>query len=262
MVKTTAHDPRAATVQALGAALDGGDLDAFEDLLAGDVQWFGAHGGACHSRDQVLAVLREQGVMARSVDPLLVGDRVLLHIERSPGQHAAGDDDPIPWLVVATLDPAGRIIHMQDYMEAASARRDLTLRAQSAPAADGLPPARRVSSLVPFIHVTDVKRSADFYRLLGFDVRDTYQHGDHLNWAWLQSHDAALMLARGEEPVDAREEAVLFYLYARDLAPLRDHLVTQGVLAGEILDGTPGPRHEMRVIDPDGYCLMIAQIED
>jgi hypothetical protein len=55
---------------------------------------------------------------------------------------------------------------------------------------------------------------------------------------------------------------VLFYLYARDLFGLRDRLVAAGVDAGEIVDGRPGPRAEMRVEDPDGYVLMIAQIED
>jgi hypothetical protein len=34
-----------------------------------------------------------------------------------------------------------------------------------------------------------------------------------------------------------------------------------GVKAGEIEDGSPCPSQEMRVIDPDGYVLMIAQIE-
>jgi len=52
---------------------------------------------------------------------------------------------------------------------------------------------------------------------------------------------------------------VLFYLYARDLVAVRDHLVAHGLTPGEIIDGTPDPRHEMRVTDPDGYCLMVAQ---
>jgi hypothetical protein len=33
------------------------------------------------------------------------------------------------------------------------------------------------------------------------------------------------------------------------------------VRAGEIQDGTPGPSQEMRPTDPDGYVLMVAQIE-
>jgi hypothetical protein len=38
-------------------------------------------------------------------------------------------------------------------------------------------------------------------------------------------------------------------------------LITAGISAGEIVDGTPGPRQEMRLTDPDGYVLMVAQIE-
>jgi hypothetical protein len=54
---------------------------------------------------------------------------------------------------------------------------------------------------------------------------------------------------------------VLFYLYSDDLAALRKQLLAAGIDAGAIEDGSPGPREEMRVIDPDGYELMIAQIE-
>jgi hypothetical protein len=46
-----------------------------------------------------------------------------------------------------------------------------------------------------------------------------------------------------------------------ELAGLRDDLVACGFAPGEIVDGSPGPRHEMRVADPDGYVLTIAQID-
>ena len=42
---------------------------------------------------------------------------------------------------------------------------------------------------------------------------------------------------------------------------LRDRLSAAGIDAGEIVDGRPGPAVEMRVEDPDGYVLMIAQTE-
>jgi hypothetical protein len=43
--------------------------------------------------------------------------------------------------------------------------------------------------------------------------------------------------------------------------PRREQLLANGVEASEIEDGTPGPGQEMRVTDPDGYVLMIAQTE-
>ena len=69
------------------------------------------------------------------------------------------------------------------------------------------------------------------------------------------------MLERAHAPIDPAAQAVLFYLYAQDLDGLRAHLLGAGVSAGEIVDGSPGPEREMRVVDPDGYVLMIAESE-
>ena len=147
---------------------------------------------------------------------------------------------------------------LQGYDDAAVAEHDLALLA-AGPPADASPPA--VGDLVPFVHVSDMARSLAFYGLLGLRPAETYAPDEEVVWASLESGPARLMLAHGA-PVDHRAQGVLFYLYARDLAGLRDHLVAHDVAAGEIVDGTPGPKHEMRVEDPDGYVLMVAQIED
>ena len=62
-------------------------------------------------------------------------------------------------------------------------------------------------------------------------------------------------------PSDPDRQRVLFYLYSRDLAALRAQLLAVGIDAGEIGDGSPGPSEEMRVTGPDGYVLMIAQMD-
>jgi hypothetical protein len=46
-----------------------------------------------------------------------------------------------------------------------------------------------------------------------------------------------------------------------DLPALRQQLLAAGIDAGEIVDGTPGPKQEHRLIEPDGYVLMGAQID-
>ena len=56
-------------------------------------------------------------------------------------------------------------------------------------------------------------------------------------------------------------QGILFYLYSRNLAALREQLLADGIGAGEIVDGTPGPRQELRLADLDGYVLMVAQID-
>jgi hypothetical protein len=139
------------------------------------------------------------------------------------------------------------------------------------PAADELEPAAptggppgseaSVDGLVPFVHVADLERSIAFYLLLGFEVRRTYEHGGRRVWAWLHRASAQLMLAAASGPVDAGQQAVLFYLYTSNLRARREHLLAHGAHPGAIHDGTPAPRQQLRIADPDGYCLMIAQRE-
>ena len=120
----------------------------------------------------------------------------------------------------------------------------------------------RVRGLCPFVHVSDIRRSIAFYELLGFEIRETHEPGGELVWAYLEADEGRIMLAKASHPIDADAQAVLFYLYSRDLAGLRKRLLSNGVPAGEIVDGTPGPKEEMGLSDPDGYCLMVAQIEE
>jgi predicted enzyme related to lactoylglutathione lyase len=122
-------------------------------------------------------------------------------------------------------------------------------------------PADAVSDLVPFAHVADVDRSVAFYGRLGFErVADLVTDGRRV-WAFLKRGDARLMVAEADERVDPDAQAVLFYLYTRDLDGLRARLVAAGVAAGEITTGNPGPDRQMHLVDPDGYVLMVAEIE-
>src|SRR5581483_2039899 len=123
-----------------------------------------------------------------------------------------------------------------------------------------------VRSLVPMIHVADVERSIEFYRLLGFEVGNKVPPSGPLQWAWLYAPAADdwkrgpnLMVTRSARPLNADAQDVLFYLYAPDLTALRETLISQGLTVSEI--GYPDylPSGEFRVDDPDGYCLMIAQ---
>jgi hypothetical protein len=69
------------------------------------------------------------------------------------------------------------------------------------------------------------------------------------------------MVTTDGDPIDPAGQGVLFYLYSENLPALREQLLGEGIEVGEIVDGTPGPRQEMRLIDPDGYVLMVAQLE-
>jgi hypothetical protein len=51
----------------------------------------------------------------------------------------------------------------------------------------------------------------------------------------------------------------LFYLYSPDLVALREHLIAAGVRVSTITYPEHMPKGEVRVDDPDGYCLLIGQ---
>lgn len=120
----------------------------------------------------------------------------------------------------------------------------------------------RTRSLVAFCHVADVERSIAFYADLGFGVLNTVVPGGTTTpvWAWLESEKASLMVGKASGPVDASQQAVLFYLYFDNIEETRAALVARGHAPGEIKYPFYMPGGECRLEDPDGYVLMLAQI--
>jgi catechol 2,3-dioxygenase-like lactoylglutathione lyase family enzyme len=116
-----------------------------------------------------------------------------------------------------------------------------------------------IIGLVPMAHVADVPRSIAFYELLGFRVKNTFTPpgSDAPVWAWVEVVGAQLMLTKADLPIDPTIQAVLFYLYAQDLPRTRDALAAAGVEVGPIHYPMHAPRGEFRLMDPDGYVLMI-----
>ena len=73
---------------------------------------------------------------------------------------------------------------------------------------------------------------------------------------------ARLMLALADEPVDPQQQAVLFYCWTPDVRALQSELRAGGVEAGEIEHPFYMPAGEIRVVDPDGYTLLVGQLGD
>lgn len=139
-----------------------------------------------------------------------------------------------------------------------------------------------VHRVIPYAHVADVQASLDFYRLLGFTPGNTQRnHAGRLVWAWAQSENpktgltpAPIMFALASGPVDDTLQAVLFYMHCRNVGALRAHLLASGIPDGGPFPSPTGLRHrvaftithpphmpegELRVHDPDGYCILIGQ---
>lgn len=136
-----------------------------------------------------------------------------------------------------------------------------------------------VNQLIPLVHVADVEQSIGFYEFLGFAVSERMQDDTGRTfWASLSAGEARLMFTAADAPIVPEEQAVIFYLYSHDVAALREHLLARGLADGGTYCGQPGPNSgrrvvfgvacrdympggEIRVADPDGYCLLVGQLE-
>lgn len=140
-----------------------------------------------------------------------------------------------------------------------------------------VPPARAaIDGLAPYVHVADVERSLAFYAQLGLAVASRHALDGRTLWGSMRRGQAHVMFAQADGAVDDLVQGVLFYLYSPDLRALRAHLLACGLRELEALP-PPGqsarscvfplrqpfymPAGELRVHDPDGYCLLIGQLE-
>lgn len=149
---------------------------------------------------------------------------------------------------------------------------------ETPPAPSGRRCMASVNRLVPFVHVTDVQASLSFYAMLGFTPVDAMndEHGN-MFWVRAQSLAAEIMLAQASGPIDAEQQAVLFYMYSPDLSTLRATMIERGLRDAGVYLGARSPDDttrmvhaiahpdhmkggELRVIDPDGYVILIGQL--
>jgi catechol 2,3-dioxygenase-like lactoylglutathione lyase family enzyme len=121
---------------------------------------------------------------------------------------------------------------------------------------------QRAASLVPMAYVADVPAAAAFYAKLGFEEQGRFTPAGEEAPAWLSlcSGGAELMLSRASEPVVAAQQAVLFYVYCRDVEAMHRELAEAGLEPGPIARPFYNPEGEFRLVDPDGYVVMIAHL--
>lgn len=117
-------------------------------------------------------------------------------------------------------------------------------------------------ALVAMAQVANVNRSIEFYKTFGFGIDHTHTPEGQAEpiWAHLQSANAHLMLAKASKPVDASQQAVLFYVYFDDVKAKHAELIESGIEVGELCFPFFCPQGQFRVTDPDGYTLMCTHV--
>lgn len=141
-----------------------------------------------------------------------------------------------------------------------------------------------VHRAVPFLHVADVEASVAFYALLGLDKNHVLRGGDggafwgHVWGSGASDRVGEVMFAIASEPVIPEQQAVLLYMYTADVRALRKHLLAKELSDGGRYCGQAGPNNgrrvvfevshpdymddgEIRVADPDGYCILVGQYD-
>ena len=116
--------------------------------------------------------------------------------------------------------------------------------------------------LVPIIRVEDVARSIEFYRRLGFVMRNKLESEGRLVWAWLDSGKAYLMVSRSQGAMTPGARDVILYLYASDLVAYRNHLAADGIKVGPIEHPPYMAKGEFGIEDPDRYCVLVGQTDE
>jgi uncharacterized glyoxalase superfamily protein PhnB len=123
----------------------------------------------------------------------------------------------------------------------------------------------QLKSAVPMLMCDDVQESIRFYtEELGFTVTSRADDVGRSGWASLSHGPVKLMLASyGPQPVtvNGRYPQVIFYLYARDVAGLRESVIARGYPAGDLRVTSYGMK-EFELIDPSGHWLLIGEETD
>ena len=115
-----------------------------------------------------------------------------------------------------------------------------------------------MQTVVPMIHVQDVRATAEWYRLLGFKVERYNEEDGQMNWALLSFGNSEIMLNAGGRPSGERRREVDLYVYSNAI----DDLL--GSIEGrvEVVEGLHNTFYGMReftIRDNNGFWITFGQ---
>jgi uncharacterized glyoxalase superfamily protein PhnB len=79
-------------------------------------------------------------------------------------------------------------------------------------------------SVIPMLHVPDVRATADWYVSIGFALARTYEEDGEMNWASLTFGNSEIMLSSDGKPSGAHRREVDLYIRSASVDQLYNQL--------------------------------------
>jgi catechol 2,3-dioxygenase-like lactoylglutathione lyase family enzyme len=112
--------------------------------------------------------------------------------------------------------------------------------------------------IVPMIHVSDVRATADWYTSIGFTLVRYNEEDGEMNWALLLLGSSELMLQAGGKPSTAHRREVDLYVHTDNVARVHARLNGRVQVVEDLHDTFYGMR-EFIIRDCNGFWITFGQ---
>jgi uncharacterized glyoxalase superfamily protein PhnB len=113
-------------------------------------------------------------------------------------------------------------------------------------------------TIVPMIHVPDVRATVEWYISIGFRVRAINEEDGEMNWAALIYGNSEFMLSAGGKSSTAHRREVDLYLHVQSVDKLHDELKDRIPVVQVPYDAFYGMR-EFIIRDNNGFWITFGQ---
>jgi uncharacterized glyoxalase superfamily protein PhnB len=113
-------------------------------------------------------------------------------------------------------------------------------------------------TVIPMIHVPDVRATADWYTSMGFEILGQNVEDGEMNWAKLSFGNSEVMLNAGGKPSNEPRREVDLYITADSIDELYQRLKDQVQIVEDVHDTFYGMR-ELIIRDFNGFWITFGQ---
>lgn len=115
-----------------------------------------------------------------------------------------------------------------------------------------------VETIVPMIHVPDVRATAEWYQGIGFTLRGSNEDCGEMDWARLTLGKGEVMFSAGGRPSDAMRREVDLYIQTDDVQSIHARLKDRVEIVEDLHDTFYGMR-EFIIRDCNRFWITFGQ---